>query len=70
MHNECPSVKLEDGPILNKFCKDKQMCMNDVRYVFLTQVVVKIFREGIEWLLSSYILMIFFIVILIIFMRK
>jgi hypothetical protein len=65
IQNECSTVKLDDGPILNKFCQDKQICINDARYVFLTQIIVKIFKEGIEWITSSYTLIALLLVIFI-----
>jgi hypothetical protein len=46
MDNECHRITIEDGPIINNFCREKEICMN-IQYsnVYFHSVIIKYFKE-------------------------
>jgi len=44
--NECDKITVEDGPIINNFCKEKEICMN-IQYsnVYFHSVLIKYLTE-------------------------
>ncbi len=44
--NECDKVTIHDGPVLNNFCREKEICMN-IKYqnVYFHSVIIKYFSE-------------------------
>lgn len=46
LENECDKVTIHDGPVLNNFCREKEICMN-IKYenVYFHSVIIKCFSE-------------------------
>lgn len=46
IENECGKITIEDGPIINKFCQEKEICMN-IQYsnVYFHSVIIKYLKE-------------------------
>jgi hypothetical protein len=44
--NECDKVTVNDGPILNNFCKEREFCIN-IKYnnVYMHTVIVKMIQD-------------------------
>ena len=53
--HECHKVTIDDGPILNNFCKQKEKCFSiDHERVYFHSIIVKFIREIVNGLLFEF----------------